>query len=109
MGEALVWSSVAALADGDIAVSLEHIEEAVEIRRSALSVYGATPQSLRGLSVSLSRMGDVRREAGELAAATEAHEEALVVRRRLVADYGETPQSLRDLSVSLSRMGDVPA
>ena len=107
LAEALVRSSEAALADGDIAVSLERSEEAVTIRRNVLIADGETSKSLRDLSVSLNNVGDVRWAAGELASATAVHEESLALRRRLVDAYGETPESLRDLSVSLGRVGDV--
>ena len=75
--------------------------------RRLVDGYGETPQSLRDLSLSLSRIGDVRRAAGDPAGATASYEESLALGRRLVDGYGETPQSLRDLSVSLSRIGDV--
>ena len=75
--------------------------------RRLVDAYGETPQALRDLSISLDRLGDVRRETGEVAAATAAHEESLVLCRRLLDAYGETPQALRDLSVSLDRLGDV--
>ena len=102
LAEALVRSSEAALVDGDIAVSLEHSEAAVKIRRNILIADGEMPRSLRDLSISLDRVGDVRRAAGELASATVAHEESLALVRRLVDAYGETPESLRDLSISLN-------
>ena len=107
LAEALVRSSEAALVDGDIAVSLEHSEAAVKIRRNILIADGEMPRSLRDLSISLDRVGDVRRAAGELASATVAHEESLALVRRLVDAYGETPESLRDLSISLNKVGDV--
>lgn len=104
---ALEWSSVAALADADFAVSREHIEEAVSIRRDALSNDGETSQSLRDLSASIGRAGDIRREAGDLAGAAASYEESLDLSRQLVDGYGETPQLLHDLSISLGRIGDV--
>ena len=75
--------------------------------RRRVDAYGETPESLRDLSISLDRVGDVRRAAGELASATVAYEESLALRRRLVDAYGETPRSLRDLSISLDKVGDV--
>ena len=106
LAEALVWSSEAARADDDVALSLEHLIEAVEIGRNLLSADDETPQALRDLSVSLNKVGDAHREAGELAAATSAHEESLGLCRRLLEAHGETPQALRDLSVSLDNVGD---
>ena len=99
---ALEWSSVAALADGDFAVSREHIEEAVRIRRDALSNHRETAQSLRDLSISLwaePAMSGARPVIWRVRRTS--YEESLALDRRLVDGYGETAQSLRDLSVSL--------
>ena len=45
--------------------------------RHLVDAYGETPQRLRDLSVSLNRLGDVRRETEDLAAATSAYEDRL--------------------------------
>ena len=62
---------------------------------------------MRDLSVSLHRLGAVRRESGEIAAATAEFEESLALARRRLEAFGETPQALRDLSVSLNKLEDV--
>ena len=82
-------------------------EESVALGRRLLAAYGEAPQSLRDVSVSLDRLGDVRREAGDLTAATIVFEESLALDRRVLDAYGEMPQALRDLSVSLDRLGDI--
>ncbi|KAA0220104.1 MAG: hypothetical protein EDS66_14695, partial [Planctomycetota bacterium] len=61
--------------------------------------------ALRDLSVSLDRVGDVRRLKGDRDAALAAFEEGLALRRRIAREFGETPEALRDLSVSLFRVG----
>jgi len=106
---------------------LEHLEKAAEsattvgrpdiaqtfalrqqqIARHRLQQYGDSPQALRDLSVTLDRVGDVRREAGDLSGAQEAYTESLEISRRLLQLYGDSPLALRDLSVSLDNVGDV--
>ncbi|MEM1202883.1 MAG: tetratricopeptide repeat protein, partial [Acidobacteriota bacterium] len=66
-----------------------------------------TPEALRDLSISLERVGDVRRARGLLEDAANAHDASHHIRRRLANDYGPTPEALRDLSVGLERVGDV--
>ena len=94
-------------AAGELASATAAHEESLALVRRLVDAYGETPESLRDLSISLNRVGDVRGAAGELASATAAHEESLALDRRLVDAYGETPGSLRDLSISLDRVGDV--
>ena len=90
LAQALMWSSEAARADGDIAMAVEQVEEAVGLRRSILTSDRETPQVLRDLAISLDRVGEVRSEAGDLDAASIAFEEARTLRRRLLDIYGET-------------------
>ena len=90
---ALTWLSEATRADGDIAISVDRLEEAVGLRRNVVAADGETSPGLRNLSISLNRMGDVRIESGDLEAATSAFEESLAIRRRLFDVHGETPSS----------------
>ena len=62
--------------------------------------------SLRDLSVSLIRLGDVTRDLGDPTTARTHYREALDIARRLADQHG-TPQAVRDLSCSLERLGDV--
>jgi tetratricopeptide (TPR) repeat protein len=82
-------------------------ESALRLARRLLREYGDSPERLRDLSVSLERVGDVRRELGDTAGAGQAYEEALELSRRLLREYGDSPERLRDLSVSLERVGNV--
>ncbi|MFY0526815.1 hypothetical protein ACN28I_27955 [Archangium gephyra] len=82
-------------------------EEALALTRQLRQLLDDTPDSLRDLSVSLIRVGDVQRARGELQAASASFEESLVLTRQLRQLLGDTPDSLRDLSVSLIRVGDV--
>ena len=66
-----------------------------------------TPESLRDLSVSLNRVGDMAKLSGEVDEAKGYFKESLELRRQIVSRIGETPESLRDLSVSLNKVGDM--
>ena len=61
----------------------------------------------RDVSVSLDRIGDVRRTRSDLPGALEAYEEGLKIRRKLAADDPSNAERLRDVSVSLNKVGDV--
>ena len=107
LADALSSLSQAARADNDISVALECLEESLVLRRRLLDSYGEKAQALRDVSISLGRIGDLRRETGEVAVAAAAYEESLALDRRLLDTYGETPQALRDLSISLISLGDL--
>jgi hypothetical protein len=64
--------------------------------------FGETPESLRDLSVSLIKVGDVWAAQRQWQDALACYQESLQVRRQIVAEFGKTPESLRDLSVSLT-------
>ena len=61
--------------------------------------------SLRDLSVSLIRLGDVTRDLGDPTTARTHYREALDIARRLADQHG-TPEALRGLSFSLIRLGN---
>ena len=73
----------------------------------ALDISRNAPQSMRDLSVSLNKAGDVARDLGQLEKASSAYAESLQISRQLKTLTGDAPQSLRDLSVSLIMVGDV--
>jgi len=81
--------------------------EALNICRQRIQNIGDTPETIRDLTISLNRIGDVRRAQGDLAAAADAYEESLALRRQLRQSWGDTPEILRDLSVSLDHVGYV--
>ena len=81
--------------------------QALQISRQLKTLTGGAPQSLRDLSVSLSRVGDVALDLRQLEAARSAFAESLQISRQLKTLSGDSPQSLRDLSVSLDKAGDV--
>lgn len=93
--------------DGSLLTALETAREVVDRFRVLHAREGDTPQSLRDLSVSLERLGDVELDAGNLMAATTAYRECLELDRRQRMRQGDTPQVLRDLSISLQKLGDV--
>jgi|UPI00036D65FF tetratricopeptide (TPR) repeat protein len=66
-----------------------------------------TLESLRDLSVSLKKAGNILLAQGKLEQAAQAYEESLKIARNLVTRIGETPESLRDLFVSLDKTGDI--
>jgi tetratricopeptide (TPR) repeat protein len=94
-------------ARGEGSLATASYSEALALARRLRDQVGETPQTLRDLSISLDRVGDVRREVGDLAAAGAALEESLALARRLRDQVGETPQTLRDLSISLDKVGDL--
>ena len=69
--------------------------------------YGQTPESLRDLSLSLDRVGDLELALEHREAALDASRRALEISERICRDYGRTPENLRDLSSSLGRVGVV--
>jgi len=80
-------------------------DEGLQVLRQLAEQLG-TPQALRDLSVSLSKVGDVARARSQFDAAQAAYDEGLQVSRQLAEQLG-TPEALRDLSVSLNQVGDV--
>ena len=92
---------------GELTSAREVYEEALELDRRLLDVYGESARALRNVSVSLNELGAALAESGELMAARAAYEESLGLARRLVEVYGESPGALRDVLVSLIRVGDV--
>jgi tetratricopeptide (TPR) repeat protein len=81
--------------------------QALQLSRQLLELTGEAPQSVRDLSVSLDKVGNVALDLGQLEEARSAYCESLQLRRQLLELTGEAPQSLRDLSVSLDNVGDV--
>jgi len=59
------------------------------------------------VSLSLERVGDMRRAAGDPAGALAAYEENLAIARKLAAADPGNAQWQRDVSVSLNKVGDV--
>ena len=83
-------------------------DEALLLRHRLLESLGETPQALRDLSVSLERLGDVRREAGELTAATAAYDEALAFQRSCLGMYDKPlPQVIQDLIASIRKLENI--
>jgi hypothetical protein len=74
----------------------------LEIRRT-LHVQLGTPASLRDVSVSLDRLGDIEVAEGNLAAARGLFAEGLEIARTLQVQLG-TPESLRDLVISFYKI-----
>jgi hypothetical protein len=58
---------------------------------------------LRDLSLSLGRVGDLRRDGGDREGALAAQSEALELARRIIATYGQTRQAVSDLVFSLEQ------
>jgi hypothetical protein len=75
-------------------------ELAEKMVRSAKELANSdTPESLRDLSISIEKLGDVAKQQGRWADAQSAYEESLGIRRRLRELLGDTPESLRDLAL----------
>ncbi len=65
------------------------------------------PASLRDLSLSLNKVGEVKELIGKYEEARAAYSESVALRRKINAAIGETPQGMHDLSVSLDKLGGV--
>jgi len=81
--------------------------ESLEISRGLLQQYGDSPQTLRDLSVSLDKVGNVRREAGDVSGAQAAYAESLEIRRRLLQHYGATARREAEVRYSLERVREL--
>ena len=81
--------------------------QALQISRQMLALAPDSPPTLRDLSISLNKVGDVARDLGQLEEARSAYRESLEIARKLTTRTSDAPQSLRDLSVSLEKVGDV--
>ncbi|MCA9046655.1 MAG: hypothetical protein KDA69_20165, partial [Planctomycetaceae bacterium] len=85
--------------------------ESLEIRRDIVTRFGASPGSLRDVSISLDRVADAMRGLG--IASTEIdgepreplglYVESLGIAHDIVTRFGASPESLRDVIVSLSK------
>jgi len=70
---------------------------------------GDTPETLRDVSISLNRTGDVLLSLGEPQAARERYWESLALVRAIRTRVGDNPDTLRDLMVTLFRLAEVTA
>jgi hypothetical protein len=106
----LEWFDTAgrwALARRDLTAARALYEEMCAVARKRWTRDSKAPKTLRNLSVSLDRVGDVMRESGDLAAASTGYGQSLALRRRLRELQGDTPEVLRDLAIALERVGDL--
>ncbi len=100
-------SGQAYLTHGLLAPALEAFEDAMRIAKARAAEDPADDERARDTSVSLERVGDVRRAQGDLPGALAVYEEGLVIRRDLAARDPGNAGWARDTSVSLERIGDV--
>ena len=92
--------------------ALSLYRESLDVRRSIVTEFGRSPESLRDVSVSLDNVADAMRGVGiaELTIdgasrdALSLYRESLDVSRSIVTEFGRSPQSLHDLFISYSRM-----
>lgn len=102
------WSAVDSLREaGRLTDAGQVADEALIVARNRRDE--STPETLRDLSVSLDKVGDVARDLGDLDAARAVYEESLALRQQLRSALGDTPQALRDLSVSQQKIADLAA
>ena len=104
----LAWQLVEQL------LELQQLPLAQGIAAQALAVARAiakrkpnASQSLRDLSISFNKVGDVAQALGQLEQARTSYQESLQISRQLASLTAESPQSLRDLSISFNKVGDV--
>ena len=92
------------LAEGRREEALSAYRRGLEIRERIVNHFGETPESLRDLSVSLDRVGDVELVEGRREEALSAYRRSLEISERIVSHFGETPESLSDVVVSRFKM-----
>jgi len=95
-----------ALQRADLGAATRAYEDAVPLARRLLGMRGESPQTLHDLAVSLTRLGDARREIGEHEAATAAYEESMALDRRVLVLHGEFPSTLRAIAIDLGHIAD---
>ena len=95
----------------DLAMMVADTEEAARLAGEGLELserlaeQAGTPEALRDLSISLNKVGGVRRARGDWPGAETAYTRSLELRERLAEPTG-TPEALRDLSVSLDNVAE---
>ncbi|HET8641307.1 MAG TPA: hypothetical protein VFM37_05190 [Pseudonocardiaceae bacterium] len=96
-----------ALVNVELAEAAGYAQRSVDLKEQRAAAAG-TPESLRDLSVSLNKLGDVDWARGDLDAASGRYARGLELAERLAALLG-TPGALRDLAFSLERLAAVEA
>jgi len=92
---------------GDLGKALSSAEESLAISRRLAETDPGNTGWQRDVSVSLERIGDVRRRTGDVAGAEEAYEESLAISRRLASTDPGNSGWQRDVAVGLERISDV--
>lgn len=99
----------ARIAATETQAAAEAFEEALELDRVLASIPGQAEteleEALQELSVSLTRVGDLRHAAGDSFAGFAAYEESLAIHRNLSEHRKSDPMHVRNLSIALNRMG----
>jgi tetratricopeptide (TPR) repeat protein len=95
------------LAIGDLSHARTAAEESLAITRKLVAADSGNSGWQRDLSISIERVGDVRRDAGDRAGALAAYEEDLAIARKLAATDSDNAGWQRDVGVSLEKVGDV--
>ena len=95
------------VAQGDLAGALAAYDEGLTIARDLAARDPGNAGWARDVSVSLNKVGDVRRAQGDLPGALAAYDESLTIRRDLAARDPGNAGWARDVSVSLNKVGDV--
>lgn len=95
---------------GALASARHRYMESLLIARRLIDQFGATPDRLQSLSISLRRIGDIESQLGapgNLQEARSHYIEALALSRSLVDSYGESRERLRGIASSLLRLGEL--
>ena len=97
---------------GDYIYELRRIDDAETVYKVMLAASEVINEkfqknwTLRTLSVSYNKLGDICKSRGKLEAAEEYYRKSLGIDEKLANETG-TVESLRDLSVSYNRLGDI--
>jgi tetratricopeptide (TPR) repeat protein len=90
---------------GDLPSAERHARDWLKLAEG-LAERSGTPETLRDLSISLEKVGNIHSAQGNLTAAEEAYTQSLEIRENLARRTG-TPEAVRDLSISLEKVGNV--
>lgn len=82
-------------------------QQLIILSHTMIANAGENSLTLRDLSISLDRLGNIKRMLGHYEEAYQAYRESLRIDYELKEQLGSTPQVLRDLGISLDRVANI--
>ena len=106
-----VWDGAqtaeAALQAGHTTLALEIARQTKALAAQAVAKRGSTPERLRDLSVSISKLGGVAEALGQLEEAKSAYAEGQALAQQLIGTYGESVGALDALAYHTHQLGQL--